>query len=103
MAEVVEETITLQADPSAPAVAMAFKIVDDAFGQLTFMRIYQGTLERGGVYYNQRSGRKERFSRIYRMHAEKREEVELAEAGPMPPLPVLPRHVPTFSPWPVWP
>jgi elongation factor G len=80
-AEVVEETITLQADPSAPAVAMAFKIVDDAFGQLTFMRIYQGTLERGGVYYNQRSGRKERFSRIYRMHAEKREEVERAEAG----------------------
>jgi elongation factor G len=80
-AEVVEETITLQADPSAPVVAMAFKIVDDAFGQLTFMRIYQGTLERGGVYYNQRSGRKERFSRIYRMHAEKREEVERAEAG----------------------
>ena len=80
-AEVVEETITLQADPSAPAVAMAFKIVDDAFGQLTFMRIYQGTLERSEVYYNQRSGRKERFSRIYRMHAEKREEVERAEAG----------------------
>ncbi|MFP6700879.1 MAG: elongation factor G [Planctomycetaceae bacterium] len=80
-AEVVEETITLQADPSAPVVAMAFKIVDDAFGQLTFMRIYQGTLERGGVFYNQRSGRKERFSRIYRMHAEKREEVERAEAG----------------------
>ena len=80
-AEVVDETITLQADPSAPVVAMAFKIVDDAFGQLTFMRIYQGTLERSGVYYNQRSGRKERFSRIYRMHAEKREEVERAEAG----------------------
>jgi elongation factor G len=80
-AEVVEETITLQADPSAPMVAMAFKIVDDAFGQLTFMRIYQGTLEQSGVYYNQRSGRKERFSRIYRMHAEKREEVEQAEAG----------------------
>ena len=80
-AEVVEETITLQADPSAPVVAMAFKIVDDAFGQLTFMRIYQGTLERSEVYYNQRSGRKERFSRIYRMHAEKREEVERAEAG----------------------
>ena len=80
-AEVVDETITLQADPSAPVVAMAFKIVDDAFGQLTFMRIYQGTLERSEVYYNQRSGRKERFSRIYRMHAEKREEVERAEAG----------------------
>jgi len=77
----VEETITLAADASAPLVAMAFKIVDDAFGQLTFTRIYQGTLSRGGTYYNQRTRRKERFSRIYRMHAEKREEVESAKAG----------------------
>ncbi len=75
------ETLQLEADPLAPLVAMAFKIVDDSFGQLTFMRIYQGTLERGGTYYNQRTRRKERFSRIYRMHAEKREEVERAEAG----------------------
>ena len=76
-----EKTIRLSADPSAPLVAMTFKIVDDSFGQLTFTRIYQGTLERGGTYYNQRTRRKERFSRIYRMHAEKREEVDRAEAG----------------------
>ncbi len=88
-----EEMITLKADPTAPLVAMAFKIVDDAFGQLTFMRIYQGTLERGGIYYNQRTGRKERFSRIYRMHAEKREEVERAEAGDI----VAERGVESFS------
>ena len=76
-----EETITLVADETAPLVAMAFKIVDDAFGQLTFTRIYQGTLQRGATYYNQRTRRKERFSRIFHMHAEKREEVESAQAG----------------------
>jgi elongation factor G len=76
-----EETITLVADESAPLVAMAFKIVDDAFGQLTFTRIYQGTLQKGATYYNQRTRRKERFSRIFHMHAEKREEVESAQAG----------------------
>ena len=80
-ADEAEQTIQLSADPSAPLVAMTFKIVDDSFGQLTFTRIYQGTLERGGTYYNQRTRRKERFSRIYRMHAEKREEVDRAEAG----------------------
>ena len=80
-APAIEETITLAADPSAPLVAMAFKIVDDAFGQLTFTRIYQGTMQRGAIYYNQRTRRKERFSRIFRMHAEKREEVESARAG----------------------
>ena len=80
-AEIGEERVPLRADPSAPVVAMAFKIVDDAFGQLTFTRVYQGTLERGGTYYNQRTRRKERFSRIYRMHAEKREEIERAGAG----------------------
>ena len=73
--------IDLKPDPAAPFVGMAFKIVDDAFGQLTFMRIYQGTIEKGGTYINQRSGKKERFSRIVRMHSEKREEIDSASAG----------------------
>ena len=60
---------------------MAFKIVDDPYGQLTFMRIYQGTLVKGDTYFNQRTGRKERFSRIVRMHADQREEVDEATAG----------------------
>ncbi len=59
---------------------MAFKIVDESYGQLTFTRIYQGTIKKGEMYYNQRTGRKERFSRILRMHADKREEID--EAGP---------------------
>ena len=73
--------IDLKPDPSAPFVGMAFKIVDDAFGQLTFMRVYQGTIEKGGTYVNQRTGKKERFSRIVRMHSDKREEIDNASAG----------------------
>ncbi len=73
--------IELLPDPEKPFVGMAFKIVDDPFGQLTFMRIYQGKIEKGGTYVNQRSGRKERFSRIVRMHSNKREEIESASAG----------------------
>src|SRR5690606_21094075 len=73
--------IELKADPSLPFVGMAFKIVDDPFGQLTFMRIYQGTIKKGEMYFNQRMNRKERFSRIVRMHANQREEVDEAEAG----------------------
>ena len=55
---------------------MAFKIVDDEFGQLTFTRIYQGTVEKGDIYFNQRTGKKDRFSRIVKMHADKREEID---------------------------
>ncbi len=76
-----EQTVQLAPDPDAPFVGMAFKIVDDPYGQLTFVRIYQGTVSKGQTYFNQRSGRKERFSRILRMHADKREEVDQASAG----------------------
>ena len=76
-----EEMFELTADDSKPAVAMAFKIVDDAYGQLTFMRIYQGTLAKGEGYYNQRTQQKQRFSRIVRMHSDKREEIDTAGAG----------------------
>ena len=55
---------------------MAFKIVEDPFGQLTFMRIYQGTINKGEMHYNQRTGQKQRFSRIVQMHADKREEID---------------------------
>ncbi len=73
--------IPLKPDSDAPFVGMAFKIVDDPFGQLTFMRIYQGKIGKGESYVNQRTARKERFSRIVRMHSDKREEVDEAVAG----------------------
>jgi elongation factor G len=76
-----ERAMLLSPDPKKPFVGMAFKIVDDEFGQLTFTRIYQGSVEKGGSYFNQRTGKKDRFSRIVKMHADKREEVDSAEAG----------------------
>lgn len=75
------ETVPLEPDATKPFVGMAFKIVDDPYGQLTFMRVYQGCIEKGGTYINQRTGRKERFSRIVRMHADEREEIAEARAG----------------------
>ena len=76
-----EEEYPLEPDPSKPFVGMAFKIVEDPYGQLTFLRIYQGTIEKGNMYINQRTGRKDRFSRILRMHSDKREELDEATAG----------------------
>jgi elongation factor G len=76
-----EKVIELTPDPNKPFVGMAFKIVEDEFGQLTFTRIYQGKVEKGGSYFNQRTGKKDRFSRIVKMHADKREEIDAAEAG----------------------
>ena len=75
------KSIALAADPEKPTVAMAFKIVEDPYGTLTFMRVYQGRFAKGGTYFNQRNGRKERFSRIVRMHADQREEIDEATAG----------------------
>ncbi|MFM7522421.1 MAG: elongation factor G, partial [Planctomycetota bacterium] len=76
-----DEAFDLVPDPKKPLVAMAFKIVDDPYGQLTFMRIYQGSISKGEAYINQRTSQKQRFSRIVRMHADKREEIDTAEAG----------------------
>lgn len=73
--------IELVPEADKPFVGMAFKIVEDPFGQLTFMRIYQGTIKKGDSYTNQRTSKKERFSRIVRMHSEKREEIDSASAG----------------------
>jgi elongation factor G len=60
---------------------MAFKLVEDSFGQLTFIRIYQGTINKGELHYNQRTDQKQRFSRIVKMHADKREEIDSAGPG----------------------
>ncbi|MEZ6103265.1 MAG: elongation factor G [Pirellulaceae bacterium] len=76
-----DERVALVPEPDKPFVGMAFKIVDDPYGQLTFTRIYQGKVEKGATYVNQRTGRKERFSRILRMHSDKREEIDSAGAG----------------------
>jgi len=70
----------LAADPDAPLVAMAFKIADESFGQLTYVRVYQGTLVKSGQYRNARTNRMMRVGRIVRMHANDREDI--TDAGP---------------------
>lgn len=75
------QRMLLKPDINEPFVGMAFKIVEDPYGQLTFMRIYQGKIAKGEMYVNQRTGRKDRFSRIVRMHSDEREEIDTAEAG----------------------
>jgi elongation factor G len=69
------------ADPDAPLVAMAFKLVDEPFGQLTYLRVYQGRLVSSGKYRNSRTGKKQRVGRILRMHADHREVLSEARAG----------------------
>jgi len=76
-----DEKIPLACDPKKDFVGMAFKIVEDPYGTLTYIRIYQGTIEKGKPYYNQRTGKQERFARIVRMHSDKREEIDSAGAG----------------------
>ena len=68
-------------DPDAPLVAMAFKLVEEPFGQVTFIRIYQGTLAKGNFYYNTRQRKRTRISRILRMHADQKEDIDSASAG----------------------
>ena len=67
---------------TAPLSALAFKSMSDPFvGQLTFFRVYSGTLESGSYIYNSTKDKKERVSRILRMHANDREEVKVVYAG----------------------
>ena len=68
-------------DPSKPLRALAFKIMDDQYGALTFTRIYSGVLERGKNILNTFTGKEERVGRIVQMHADSREEVDSAQAG----------------------
>ncbi len=69
------------ADDDQPFSALAFKIATDPYGNLTYFRVYSGTLEKGSYVYNARSGRKERIGRILRMHANSREDINSIGAG----------------------
>jgi elongation factor G len=68
-------------DPDRPLRALAFKIMDDRFGALTFIRIYSGVLEKGTTVLNTFTGKTERIGRIVEMHADSREELDRAQAG----------------------
>lgn len=76
-----DETVQLKPDASLPMVSMAFKITDETFGQLTYTRVYQGTLKKGMTMENTRTGKRIRLGRLLRMHADDRENIDEAEAG----------------------
>ena len=68
-------------DPNGPLRALAFKIMDDRYGALTFTRIYSGKLAKGDTVLNTFTGKTERIGRIVEMHADSREELDSAQAG----------------------
>jgi elongation factor G len=68
-------------DPDKPLRALAFKIMDDRFGALTFIRIYSGRLDKGMTVLNSFTGKTERIGRMVEMHADERIELEGAQAG----------------------
>lgn len=68
-------------DPDKPLRALAFKIMDDRYGALTFTRIYTGTIHKGDTVLNTYTGKTERVGRMVEMHANSREEIDMAQAG----------------------
>jgi len=68
-------------DPDKPLRALAFKIMDDRYGALTFTRIYSGKIKKGDNVLNTFTGKTERIGRIVEMHANSREELDSAQAG----------------------
>ncbi|MFC1568790.1 elongation factor G [bacterium] len=75
-----EAEVTLSPTPDKSLVMLAFKLDDTQFGQLTYVRIYQGKIQKGGEITNCRSGKKVRVGRLIRMHANEMEDI--TEAGP---------------------
>ncbi len=71
----------VKADPEAPLRALAFKIMDDRYGALTFTRIYSGTLSKGDTVLNTTTGKTERIGRLVELHADSREDIDSAQAG----------------------
>jgi len=83
-AQAIEEEgkeVKLAADPDAPCVALAFKLEDSSYGQLTYIRIYQGSVRRSTELYNARTRKTFRVGRLIRMHADKMDDIEEAACG----------------------
>ena len=76
-----EKEIILSSDPSDPLVALAFKLEVTPYGQLTYLRIYQGTIKKGDNLVNTRNRKKIKVGRLARMHADEMEDISTANAG----------------------
>lgn len=75
------EQIRLAADYESPLVMMAFKVDEGRFGQLTYLRMYQGVVRRGDTIVNMRTQKRHRVGRLVRMHADEMEDIDSAAAG----------------------
>lgn len=71
----------IKADPKSPFAGLAFKIINDKYGTLTFVRVYAGTLKTGDMVMNTTKGHRERIGRMFQMHADKRDEIKEVVAG----------------------
>jgi elongation factor G len=76
-----EAEVVLSPDSKKPLVALAFKLEESRFGQLTYMRLYQGTMRRGDSFFNVDKREKAKIPRLVRMHANNMEDIEAAGAG----------------------
>jgi len=76
-----EAPVTLESDPEKPVVALAFKLEDGQYGQLTYIRGYQGSIAKGSTIVNVRTGKKVKVGRVVRMHADQMEDIEAVSAG----------------------
>jgi elongation factor G len=77
-----EEKIVLQSDPKAPFVGLAFKLEDGRYGQLTYMRVYQGSLTKGEFIVNNSNNQKRvKVPRLVRMHSNEMNDIETTTAG----------------------
>lgn len=76
-----EEKIVLDSNPAKPLVMLAFKLEDGKYGQLTYMRVYQGTVRKGDFIHNMSNGKKIKVSRLVRMHSNEMHDIESAECG----------------------
>ncbi len=76
-----EKEVPLSSDPDAPSVSLAFKLEDGPYGQLTYIRIYQGSVRRGDELLNTRTGKRFKVGRLIRMHADSMEDISSAANG----------------------